>query len=309
MSNSLRQWHSFGSTDNLGGNPCTTDAKVFDNDAWEMTENIALNSKGNGSDVSVIPDGSSTGTDIGNSTTLKVWAQKFKNLVASLTSDYLTKTGDASNTTSSFTKASGDTSSMTSGRELSAIFTAISSFFASLKALAFKDSVGASDIGDDAITAAKVKDNETLPVNISGTARGQYVPRSNGNLNDQYSKYDFNVVEYQNTASNRPTPNGWYFGLAMCGGDSDFGAQIALGMTIDRIFWRNKRNGTPSSWMEIPSFAGTTGVGSETQPVYVDSEGSVMPCTNVNADTVDGKHIVVGTLGSAANTIYFLDGT
>ena len=58
----------------------------------------------------------------------------------------LDSTGDASNTTSTFTKAIGDTSTMTSGSKLSAIFTAISSFFASLKALAFKDKVSDSDI-------------------------------------------------------------------------------------------------------------------------------------------------------------------
>lgn len=82
----------------------------------------------------------------------------------------LGKTGDASNTTSTFTKAGGDSSSITSGSKLSAIFTAISSFFASLKSLAFKDKVSTGDINDDSITAAKVKDNETLPVNISGNA-------------------------------------------------------------------------------------------------------------------------------------------
>lgn len=58
----------------------------------------------------------------------------------------LNNTGDASNTTSTFTKASGDTSAMTSGGKLSAIFTAISSFFGTLKALAFKDNVSDSDI-------------------------------------------------------------------------------------------------------------------------------------------------------------------
>lgn len=105
-------------------------------------------------------------------------------------SNYLTNTGDASNATSTFTKAIGDTSSMTSGGKLSELFTAISNFFASLKALAFKDTAGTSDIADDAITAAKVKDNETLPVNISGNASsatnlapggtsGQYL-KSNG---------------------------------------------------------------------------------------------------------------------------------
>lgn len=39
---------------------------------------------GDGSSVSVTPDGTSTGTDIGKITTLNVWAQKFKNLVSSL---------------------------------------------------------------------------------------------------------------------------------------------------------------------------------------------------------------------------------
>lgn len=43
-----------------------------------------LGTSGDGSNVLVTPDGTSTGTDIGISTTLKAWAQKFKNLVVSL---------------------------------------------------------------------------------------------------------------------------------------------------------------------------------------------------------------------------------
>lgn len=170
---------------------------------------------------------------------IPVLVKGFNALTAEDIVDKLDKTGDASNTTTTFTKASDDTSTMASGSKLSAIFTAISSFFASLKALAFKDKVSDSDISgtiadshiasastwngkadkasitgatkckityngqgivtaganldasdipnlpaskitsgtfgtdriaDDAITAAKVKDNETLPVNISGNA-------------------------------------------------------------------------------------------------------------------------------------------
>ena len=47
-------------------------------------------------------------------------------------SGYLAKTGDGSDVTSTFTKASGDTSSITSGGKLSVIFTAISSFFSTI---------------------------------------------------------------------------------------------------------------------------------------------------------------------------------
>lgn len=70
-------------------------------------------------------------------------------LVASASQNYklmMVTDGDGSNTTSTFTKASGDTSTMTSGGKLSAIFTAISSFFASLKALAFKDKASYNDL-------------------------------------------------------------------------------------------------------------------------------------------------------------------
>ena len=58
----------------------------------------------------------------------------------------LDNTGDASNATSTFTKASGDASPMTSGGKLSAIFTAISNVFASFKALAFKDKASYNDL-------------------------------------------------------------------------------------------------------------------------------------------------------------------
>lgn len=480
MSNSFRQWHSFGSTDNLVNNPCTTDAKVFDNDAWEMIENIALNSKGNGNDVTVTPDGTSSGTDIGNSTTLKVWAQKFKNLVTSLTtyvqksqtsgllkndgtvdtSDYLTKTGDASNTTSTFTKASGDASSMASGGKQSAIFTAISSFFASLKALAFKDTVGTSDIADDAITAAKVKDNETLPVNVSGTAgKADIVRYQNGNEinfanvpttgNKHRSWFNYSNGDDATDTTN-PVRSYWFgdrssspFGasntILMSGGISnnsfnsstsvtnwpdgrtgygccctridynvannsrrvvlirfiinsasddalmafvDFEFKVRIGNwhpmatvvsrpttghnNIGQLYWKySESSGIGSAWIGIeteypnsivtPIILGFDGeiasdhttldvkfgdfnselnsgtwsitpvrklayfnmdlgkIGDTSTPVYVDTDGSVKPCTPSsmsvgNADTVGNLHIVVGSLGSHANTLYFLTG-
>lgn len=83
----------------------------------------------------------------------------------------LGKTGDSSNTTSTFTKESGDTSSITSGSKLSAIFTAISSFFASLKSLAFKDKVTDSDI------SGTVSDSH---IASASTWNGKYTKPSTG---------------------------------------------------------------------------------------------------------------------------------
>jgi hypothetical protein len=91
-------------------------------------------------------------------------------------------TGDASNTTSTFTKASGDTSSMTSGGKLSEIFTAISSFFASLKALAFKDKASYDDLSSGVQTSLGKADTAyQLPsTGIPSTALASAVQTSLG---------------------------------------------------------------------------------------------------------------------------------
>ena len=83
--------------------------------------------------------------------------------------NYLTKTGDGSDVTASFTAASTRTN-VTTGEKLSVLFGKIAKWFSDLKALAFKDKVNTNDIDDDAVTADKVKDNETLPVNVTGYA-------------------------------------------------------------------------------------------------------------------------------------------
>lgn len=81
----------------------------------------------------------------------------------------LTPTGNGSDVTAAFT-AAGSRVNIATGEKLSVIFGKIAKWFVDLKALAFRDSVGTAQIEDDSITAAKVKDNETLPVHISGTA-------------------------------------------------------------------------------------------------------------------------------------------
>lgn len=84
-------------------------------------------------------------------------------------SGYLAANGDGSDVTASFTATSTRTN-ISTGEKLSVLFGKIAKWFSDLKALAFKDKVNTNDIDDDAVTADKVKDGETLPINITGSA-------------------------------------------------------------------------------------------------------------------------------------------
>ena len=124
-------------------------------------------------------------------------------------SNYLTKTGDGKDVTSTLTKASGDTSSLTSGSKLSVLFTAISTFFGTLKALAFKDNVSDSDIfgtiSDSHIASASTwngKQNalpttgtptNTYAINVSGSAYN--LPYGYASWNGTNSRGDKKVVQ------------------------------------------------------------------------------------------------------------------
>lgn len=116
----------------------------------------------------------------------------------------LGKTGDSSNTTTTFTKASGDTSSITSGSKLSAIFTAISSFFATLKSLAFKDKVTDSDI------SGTISDSH---IASESTWNGKYTKPSTGipktdlasAVQTSLGKADTALQRHQSVTDNNPT--------------------------------------------------------------------------------------------------------
>ena len=53
-------------------------------------------------------------------------------------------------------------------------------------------------------------------------------------------------------------------------------------------------------------YASGISIGSETKPVYMNSNGQITACTSVNADTVDGFHFSTSTSGSATNTVYLV---
>ena len=60
-----------------------------------------------------------------------------------------------------------------------------------------------------------------------------------------------------------------------------------------------------SNYFANPWYDNTGAVGSSTTPVYVNANGKILAASSVNADTVDGYHVRVGTTpGTASNTIY-----
>lgn len=104
-------------------------------------------------------------------------------------SGYLAANGDGSDVTASFTAASTRTN-VTTGEKLSVLFGKIAKWFGDLKALAFKDKVDTADIEDDAVTSGKVKDNETLPVNVTGSASQATVADTGVKLPTAYGGFD-----------------------------------------------------------------------------------------------------------------------
>lgn len=297
----------------------------------------------------------------------------------------LDKTGDASNTTSTFTKASGDTSSMTSGGKLSALFTAISSFFASLKALAFKDKASYSDlssgvqssldkadtalqihqpvtdnnptldwnttskvgkvgstdlrvtmpsnpaqnlpasvitsgtfgtafIADDAITADKVKDNETLPVNVSGEAGSasvlsvKRILSSSDNIDDLENDDDFVYYHWlQNSIPSGTLPeNITTYGYLLCEGHSNRKRQVmCIAGNTQKIYTRQcyARQGSSLFWTPWLALATVPagGAGSPTTPVYVDSDGQVQPCSTSDMSVGSATKAYVGAYPDGNN--------
>ena len=148
---------------------------------------------GDASEFSVTPDGSSTGYNIAGPTLLKSFLQKFKNLVSALKSlafkDKASYNDLSSGVQSSLDKADSalqshqsvtdnnptldwnTTSKVGSVGSTDLRVTMPANPAQNLPASVITSGTfGTNRIADDAITAAKVKDNETLPVNVSGTA-------------------------------------------------------------------------------------------------------------------------------------------
>ena len=206
---------------------------------------------GDASEFSVTPDGSSTGYNITGPTLLKVFLQKFKNLVGALKAlafkDKASYNDLSSGVQSSLDKADsalqshqsvtdnnptlawGATSKVGKVGSTDLRVTMPANPAQNLPASVITSGqFGTDRIADDAITAAKVKDNETLPVNISGKSS------KSDSLDTKYPSFaDFDAFVPTRDDVTQYSINGNYT-------NGPNGAASSGYWGILQVFWRNR---------------------------------------------------------------------
>lgn len=187
----------------------------------------------------------------------------------------LDKTGDASNTTSTFTIASSRTN-ISSGEKLSTLFGKIAKWFADLKAVAFSGSY--TDLSDKP-TIPAAANNGVLTIKQNGTSVGTFSA-------NQSSNSEINVTD--TTYESKPEASG--------------GTAVSLVTTGDKYTWNHKQNalpttGTPSSTFAI-NVSGTAN--------NANSLNNVLVCSNFEIGSSFGKVGIVN-FGSEGKGRLFLE--
>lgn len=205
-------------------------------------------------------------------------------------SNKLDKNGDGSDVTVGFTEETNRTNIAT-GSKFSTLFGQIRKWFADLKALAFKDKVGTSDvesgtypidINGNAATATSATTAERANI-ASATSSGTI--GANGDLNNYNTanrKYLCNATN-ASSVSNKPSGASGAFELEVIRGTGSTCVQVYYSRDDVSFNYIRKYTGSNAwtAWNRV-SLASNAG----------------------NADTVDGYHIVLGSPNGAANTIF-----
>lgn len=202
---------------------------------------------------------------------------KFWGKLLGMLSKKLNKTDDGSNVTITPDGSSGTTFS--SGGKLSALAQKFINLVSSLKALAFKDTVNTSDIADDAITAAKVKDNETLPVNVSGTA---------GSAN-KVRYQDGNCINFANVPTTGNKHRSWF-------NYSDGDTNQANPSNPLKSYWFGDRNGkVEDTKLVTGGLTNKSFIGSSSSVTWNSSVGTGFGCCCIKFtyDLTTGKNRTV----------------
>lgn len=196
-------------------------------------------------------------------------------------SNKLDKNGDGSDVTVGFTEATNRTN-IDTGRKLSTLFGQIRKWFSDMGELAFKDTVGASDVKSG-----------TYPIDISGkadkattataTSSGSISAGNDlNNYNDANRNYLCNATN-ASSVSNKPSGASGAFELEVIRGTASTCVQVYYSRDDVSFNYIRKYTGRNewTAWNRL-SLASNAG----------------------NADTVDGYHIVLGSPNGAANTIF-----
>lgn len=196
-------------------------------------------------------------------------------------SNKLDKNGDGSDVTVGFTEATNRTNIAT-GSKFSTLFGQIRKWFADLKALAFKDKVGTSDV-----------ESGTYHIDINGKAESAKIASatSSGSIgaNGDLNKYNTDNRNYlcnaTNASSVRNKPSGasGAFELEVIRGTASTCVQVYYSRDDVSFNYIRKYTGS-NAWTAW-------------NRVSLESNAG-------NADTVDGYHIVLGSPNGAANTIF-----
>ena len=90
-----------------------------------------------------------------------------------------------------------------------------------------------------------------LPVNGNAkSAAALQVPRVTKNPSSKNDNYTLSVEEYSNSSEGLPSSH-WYYIFTSQGGDQNYASQLALGMTVDDMYFRTKQGGVWRDWINI----------------------------------------------------------
>ena len=196
-------------------------------------------------------------------------------------SNKLDKNGDGSDVTVGFTEATNRTN-IDTGRKLSTLFGQIRKWFADLKALAFKDKVGTSDVESGTYTI-DINGNANSAKIASATSSGTISAGNDlNNYNTANRNYLCNATN-ASSVSNKPSGASGAFELEVIRGTGSTCVQVYYSRDDVSFNYIRKYTGSNAwtAWNRV-SLASNAG----------------------NADTVDGYHIVLGSPNGAANTIF-----
>ena len=196
-------------------------------------------------------------------------------------SNKLDKNGDGSNVTVGFTEAA-NRKNIATGSKLSTLFGQIRKWFADLKALAFKDKVGTSDV-ESGKYPIDINGNAASADIASATSSGSIVAK--GDLNNYNTANRNYLCNATNASSVRNKPSG-------ASGAFELEVIRGTGSTCVQVYYSRDN----VSFNYIRKYTGSNEWTAWNRVSLASNAG--------NADTVDGYHIVLGSPNGAANTIF-----